>query len=132
MNNHFELSNLEFSNQLENCTLDASLFNHEAHLRLAWIYLNKYDLKVATKKICDVLFVYDRTVGAGMKYNNQLTVAATEIVHYFMTLSSKKNFELLLKEFPRLKYDFKKLVKTNYNFETRTMQFISDYNVTAT
>ena len=39
MQDHRQLTDQEFSAQFEQTTLDAALFNHEAHLRLAWIHL---------------------------------------------------------------------------------------------
>mgnify|MGYP000226997985 FL=1 len=44
MNSHYKLNDLEFVNQFQKTTLDPKLFTHEAHLRLAWIYINNEGL----------------------------------------------------------------------------------------
>ena len=51
------------------------------------------------------------------KFNLPLTKAYTEILHYFMQKSATKDFDKLLREFPRLKYNFNKLVKTHYGHD---------------
>ena len=45
-----------------------------------------------------------------------ITKAYTEILHFFMESSSTKDFDKLLREFPRLKFSFKNLVKTHYGY----------------
>lgn len=41
MNNHFELTDFEFEEKFEKRIFDPELFSHEAHIRLAWIQINK-------------------------------------------------------------------------------------------
>jgi hypothetical protein len=51
MNSHFELSDELFEEQFQNCQLNPALFNHEAHLRLAWIHITKYGIDKAIENI---------------------------------------------------------------------------------
>ena len=59
---------------------------------------------------------YFKTAMKSDKFNKTLSRAYVEILHYFMMKSTAKNFEKLLREFPRLKFDFQKLVKTHYGY----------------
>lgn len=111
------LNDIDFLDQIENCTLSPELFTHEAQLRLSWILIEKYGLKVATLKNCKIKEQFYIKALNSTKFNLPLTKAYTEILHYFIQKSAAKNFEKLLREFPRLKYDFKKLVKTHYGFD---------------
>jgi len=116
MNTITELNENELLEKVENCTLSAELFTHEAKLRLSWILINKYGLEVATLKNCKIKEQYFINVLNSNKFNLPLTKAYTEILHFFMEKSSTKDFDKLLREFPRLKYDFKELVKTHYGY----------------
>jgi hypothetical protein len=44
MNSPFKLRDELFEKQFQNCQFNPALFNHEAHLRLAWIHITKYGL----------------------------------------------------------------------------------------
>ncbi len=46
MEEHFYLTDIQFERQFANCSLNPELFSHEAHLRLAWLHISKYGLKV--------------------------------------------------------------------------------------
>ena len=111
-----QLNDYELLEEVGNCTLNPELFTHEAQLRLSWILINKHGLEVATLKNCKLKEQFYTKVLNSTKFNLPLTKAYTEILHYFMEKSSTKDFDKLLREFPRLKYNFKKLVKTHYGY----------------
>ena len=46
---HHLLTNDEFEEKFESCTLPACYFTHEAHLRLAYIHIKKHGVKQAIK-----------------------------------------------------------------------------------
>ena len=50
MTTQIELNDNELLGQIENCTLDPSLFTHETLLRLTWILIRKYGLNIAILK----------------------------------------------------------------------------------
>jgi len=112
-----KLNDNEFLQQVENCTLNPALFSHEAQLKLSWILINKYGLEVAKLKNCKIKKQFYIKALNSAKFNLPLTKAYTEILHFFMEKSSTKNFDKLLMEFPRLKHDFKNLVKTHYGID---------------
>jgi len=111
------LTDKDFLNDIVNCTLSPELFNHEAQLRLSWILINKYGLEVATIKNCKIKERYFKKAMNSDKFNLPLTKAYTEILHFFMESSSTREFDKLLREFPRLRFNFKKLVKTHYGYD---------------
>ena len=111
-----QLSDKELLEQLENCSLSPELFTHETMLRLAWILIQKHGFEVAIVKNGTLKERYFKTALKSDKFNKTLTRAYAEILYYFMTKSKTTNFEKLLREFPRLKYDFQKLVKTHYGY----------------
>jgi len=117
MKEHYELNDNEFEQQFSDCTLNETVFSHEAHLRLAWIYLLKYGLEMAISNICDQLQNYVRAVGAGDKYNKTLTIAAVRAVYHFMQKSQATNFHDFIRECPRLRYNFRELMGSHYKID---------------
>ncbi|MCP4978078.1 MAG: hypothetical protein GY931_18165 [Maribacter sp.] len=117
MKNHFELNDSEFTHQFETVTLDPSLFNHEAHLRLAFIHIQNYGDEKAIENICHQLVAYVNHLGAAGKYNTTLTVAAVKAVSHFMLKSTSTSFKGFITEFPQLKYEFKRLMQCHYSFD---------------
>ena len=116
MTTQIELTDKDFLEQIENCTLDPVLFTHENLLRMTWILIKKYGIKIALLKNNELKQNYYKNVFKNDKFNATLTKAYTEILYHFMQQTSTNNFEKLLREFPRLKYDFKDLVKTHYGY----------------
>lgn len=112
-----ELNNEELLQQFEDCTLNPSLFTHEVLLKLTWILINKYGLKEAIVKNCELKEQYYIKALKSKKFNITLTKAYTEILYHFMQKSTTKDFDKLLREFPRLKYNFKDLVRTHYGYD---------------
>ncbi|MDY0779304.1 hypothetical protein [Tenacibaculum sp. IB213877] len=122
MNNHYNLSDTEFEIQFKNCALDPSIFNHEAHLRLAWIHIIKYGIEQAEENIHHQLLAYVKSLGAEEKYNKTLTIAAIKAVYHFIQKSTSTDFEAFISEFPRLKFNFKELMQYHYGFDIFTLE----------
>ena len=117
MEKHFELSDAEFEQEFVTCKLDPSDFSHEAHLRLAWIHIDRYGIGQAEKNIPYQLQKFVNYVGAKGKFNMTLTLAAVKAVYHFMLKSDADNFKDFSAEFPRLKYNFKELMDCHYGFD---------------
>ncbi len=117
MKDHFDLSDLEFEQEFENCRLDPRLFDHEAHLRLAWIHITKYGIEKAIQYIQIQLKAYVKHLGAEDKYNTTVTVAAIKAVYHFVLRSKSDNFQDFIAEFPRLKNNFKGLMDSHYGID---------------
>jgi len=117
MEHHFELSDADFERQFSNCQLNPSIFSHEAHLRLAWIHIDKYGLEQARENIQQQLQDFVAHVGSADKYHKTLTIAAVEAVNHFMKKSKSDNFKDFIMEFPQLKSNFRELISSHYSFD---------------
>lgn len=117
MEKHFELSDKEFVQQFNDCTLNPEIFSHEAHLRLAWINIHQYGIEQAETNIQYQLQQFVAFVGVKDKYNTTLTIAAIKAVFHFMLKSQSNNFKDFIVEFPQLKNNFKGLMSSHYSFD---------------
>ncbi|MCX2718603.1 hypothetical protein [Lentiprolixibacter aurantiacus] len=117
MEEHNKLSDEEFKRQFANCTLPSEVFSHEAHLRLAWLYLSEYNVEKTEVIIQDQLKKYVACFGAEDKYHVTLTVAAIRIVNHFISRSASDNFTDFIVEFPQLKTGFRELIASHYGFD---------------
>lgn len=117
MEKHFERNDVEFMQQFNSCELNPAIFSHEAHLRLAWLLINRDGIEKAEKIIQQQLQQFVKSVGAEDKYNKTLTIAAMKAVDHFMKKSASDNFKDFIEEFPALKYNFKALMRTHYSFD---------------
>ncbi|HEY3403965.1 MAG TPA: hypothetical protein VGK59_11290 [Ohtaekwangia sp.] len=117
MISHLDLTDHQFEQQFKAGTLDVALFNHEAHLRLAWIHVQKYGVHTAITNICEQLLVFVVRHGAEAKFNKTLTIAAIKAVHHFIGRSDASTFEEFILEFPRLKYNFRELMAAHYQVD---------------
>lgn len=117
MEQHFQLSDIEFNRQFTNFTLKPELFSHEAHLRLAWINIKNLGLEKAEENIQKQLENFVTHVGAKDKYNLTITIIAVKIVYHFMKQSKANNFKDFIIKTPQLKNNFKGLVNNHYSFD---------------
>lgn len=115
MEAHYKLTDPEFEQQFQACTLDPAIFSHEAHLRLAWIHIKNYGIDIAVGNIRKQLQQFVGHINAKGKYNDTLTVAAIMAVNHFIKRSGTNNFIDFINEHPGLKTNFKDLVKTHYS-----------------
>jgi len=122
MENHYDLNDLDFEQQFAGAVLEPKLFNHEAHLRLAWIHITNYGIDKAIENMRGQLQNFVATMGAKDKYNDTVTVASLRAVYHFMQKSMATNFPDFISENPRLKYQFKELLRLHY----RTNIFVSE------
>ena len=117
MENHSALSDSAFLQQFQQCTLAPALFTHEAHLRLAWLYIRSYGALLASEILCNHIQQFATHNEAPNKFNRTLTVAATKAVYHFMLKSTSKTFDGFRMEFPQLQYDFRALMAAHYSFD---------------
>lgn len=114
MDSHLHLNDTEFESQFENCTLHPDLFNHEAHLRLAWVHVRKYGAEQAAKNLCKQIVAFDKTFGDGTKFNLTVTVASAKVIDHFKQKTLANTFTEFIAEFPRLRSNFKDILAFHY------------------
>lgn len=117
MVSHYSLSDQELEQQFKNATLDPKLFIHEAHLRLAWIHVTRYGADQAAENITFQIARFDRKFGDGTKFNKTVTIAAVKAVAHFVNRSASRSFKGFINEFPRLKSNFKDLLRQHYSLD---------------
>jgi hypothetical protein len=117
METHYQLSDTEFTSQFSNCTLNAELFSHEAHLRLAWILIHSLGLEQAEELIQIQLQSFVANLGATDKYHKTVTIVAMKAVSHFMKQSKTTNFKSFIVENSKLKTHFKELVNSHYSID---------------
>ncbi|OFZ10777.1 MAG: hypothetical protein A3D92_03815 [Bacteroidetes bacterium RIFCSPHIGHO2_02_FULL_44_7] len=117
MEKHFTLTDDELERQIGRCEFTPADFTHEVHVRLAWILIERYGIETAEKRIQELLLCFVDFAGAKDKYNTTLTVAAIRAVYHFWQKSNSNNFHDFIREFPRLKFNFKELLNTHYGFD---------------
>ena len=115
MEKHFQLSDLDFEREFSNCTLDPSVFSHQAHLRLTWIHITKYGVETAIVNIKNQIKKYVSAVGAEDKYNETVTIAAVRAVDHFIRRSETTDFRNFIQENIALQDDFKGLLLSHYS-----------------
>ena len=123
MKNHFILNDSEFEKAFESCSLDPSLFSHEAHVRLAWIHINKYGIDKAEKNIQKQLQKFVLHVGAKDKYHKTITIVAIKAVNHFIKQSNTDSFINFIEEFQQLKTNFKTLINSHYSIDVFNSEF---------
>jgi len=121
-NSHLDLADEEFLDQFKSCALSPELFSHEAHLRLAWLLIDKHGKEVAINQVSGQIENYVDHLGARDKYHKTLTVAAVQIVHHFYEQSESTNFDDFILENPRLKTSFKELINSHYSSEVYNLE----------
>ncbi|WP_228237377.1 hypothetical protein [Allomuricauda sp. M10] len=111
------MTDFEFVHLFETGHLPPSLFTHEEHIRLAYIYLKNFGEESAIDKCCGGIREFDRLHGDGTKFHKTLTVASVKAVHHFMKKSKSTTFDDFIVEFPKLKTSFKLLLDQHYAFD---------------
>lgn len=111
------LKNTDLIEEVNNLSYDPGLFSHETRMRISWILNKQLNLKDAILKYDELITTYIEKVATNQYNSSELNRAYIEIIDYFMDKSTGNDFEKLLSEFPRLKYNFKALVKTHYGYD---------------
>ncbi|MBT8268326.1 MAG: hypothetical protein KJN59_03810 [Bacteroidia bacterium] len=117
MDNHYRFSDFELEEEFRGMTLHPKYFNHEAHLRLAWIHIRKYGIEKAIDNLCIQIYNYANYLGANDKFNKTVTVASIRAVYHFMLKSNSENFKTFIGENPRLNNNFKELLAQHYDID---------------
>lgn len=77
---HRDYSDEIFVGKFEDLSLEPHLFSHEAHLRLAYIYLQMYNPIKALAKIRKGIQKFDQHFSKGEKYHETITTALVKII----------------------------------------------------
>jgi len=75
------MNDQEFIQRFEDCTLPTDCFHHRDHVRMAWLYLQRYTLLEALAKFCEGLKRYAGSVGKSNLYHETITFAYIFLIH---------------------------------------------------
>jgi hypothetical protein len=103
-----------FLTAFRNATLPSKAFNHEAHLRLAWLHLQRSPVKKAIRDVQEQIQRYALSLGATDKYHCTLTVASMKLVQE-RSGGTEIGFEEFRNRHPELLTEFKGLLLRHYS-----------------
>ena len=90
---HASRDDRAFRTAFERAEVAPAQFNHEAHLRLAYVYLVEHDLATAQRKMRDALISFLRAHGLpAEKFHETLTRAWMLAVRHFMSRAPSASF----------------------------------------
>lgn len=88
------LDDRNFRSAFESCTVAPSQFNHEAHVRLAYIYLVESGVESAVQRMREALLNFIEHNGIPRsKFHETITCAWVLAVRHFMDKSSSTSFQ---------------------------------------
>ncbi len=90
---HADLSNQQFLHQIETVTINPELFTHEAHIRMAWLYLNEFNQEKALQHISVAIKGIDAKYAGGMKYHHTITMVFANTMATLMRDKAHKSWQ---------------------------------------
>lgn len=120
MNKDESFSDDAFLAAFNDCSAPPSAFNHEGHLRIAWIHLQRYPAEKAIWLTCEGIARFANHLGAPDKYNRTLSEALMRIMANRGAGSKERPFEVFLTENRDLVEDALGLLRRYYTDECRT------------
>jgi hypothetical protein len=79
--NHNELTDVQFLKDFEQLTIEPSLFNHEAHIRLSWLHFSHSgNFETGLKAISEGIRKFDIKFSSETKYHHTITIAFANII----------------------------------------------------
>lgn len=85
------LGDEQFITMFENLTLSPDYFDHLGHLRITWLYLQRFDLELVVTRVCQGIKAYATHLGAANKFHLTLTDAMVRVM--FMRINSSPHGE---------------------------------------
>lgn len=90
---HAELNNQEFIRQIETAAINPEWFTHEAHIRMAWLYLIDFDQDAALQNICEAIKGIDAKYAGGTRYHHTITVVFARSIGILMQWEPGKTWQ---------------------------------------
>ncbi len=99
---HRQLDDEAFIRQFEGLELPEGSITHEAHFRIAWLYMDRYPLSEATDRIIQGILKFDKAYAGGTKYHATITYAYIHIMADRMKKDKAHNWQEFLRTNPDL------------------------------
>ncbi len=109
----------DFINQFEACTLPTERFHHRDHVKLAWLYLQRYPMLETLIRFSEGLKRYAAANGKHNLYHETITWAYVFLIHERMKRAGgRQSWEEFIAANPDL-FDWQNnILKTYYREET--------------
>jgi N-formylglutamate deformylase len=92
----------QFREQIEDCTLPKTAFTHRNHVRLAWLYLNNRAAGDPDARIAATIQRYATSIGKATKYDHEVTMRWMRLVESAIAATPAESFEAFIAEQPEL------------------------------
>lgn len=96
------MTDTEFLQQIEACTLPRELFTHRNHVRLAWLCLTSGMHSDPARHVGETIQRYAESLGASRKYNHELTMAWMRVVESAIAATPAATFDAFATAHPEL------------------------------
>lgn len=118
------MTDQELFEQFETGTLKADIFDHSAHVKMAWIYLNKYELPEALCRFSNALKNFAKVNKSDEIYHQTITFAFLMLINErIKKMETQSNWEDFKLHHPDL-FDWKNnVLKRFYQEETLKSAF---------
>jgi hypothetical protein len=83
----------EFLQQIESCTLPREMFTHRNHVRLAWLCLTLKHHDDPALHVGETIQRYAESLGASRKYNHELTMEWMRVVETAIAATPAGSFD---------------------------------------
>lgn len=81
------MSDIEFLESFEECSLPEDQWTHEAHVRMAWLYLQRKPLSEAILVVRDGIKRYNASLKKSLAYHETITQAFLHLISHRMRRS---------------------------------------------
>jgi hypothetical protein len=99
------------------CRLDARDFDHRAHVRVAWLLLNRHPLEDAVERICSGIERFAAHLGATGKYHRTLSEALVRIMANCGAGTASMTWDEFTQANPALMSDVRGILARHYSPE---------------
>src|SRR6059058_1670469 len=112
------MSDEEFINQFETCTFPAASFHHREHVRVVWLYLQRYSVLETLARFSENLKRFAAANGKPNLYHETITWAYVFLINERMKRDGEQNWEEFANENGDLLYWQASVLKSYYDEET--------------
>ena len=108
------LQDADFISQFEDCSLSPAHFDHRGHIRIAWLYVDKYGPAAALEKLVTGIRRYAGSLGADDKFHYTITAALLQILEQRQSECQAADWQVFIDRNPDLLADAQQLLLRHY------------------
>lgn len=113
------MTDAEFLEAFETCCLRADQWTHQAHVRMAWLYLQRMPLPLAIPVVREGIKRYNVSLNKPLGYHETITLAFLHLISdRIQNGNSPQSFEIFCSQHPDLLDREMKTLLSHYQKET--------------